>query len=96
MSSLQVHIEALERLADRLSGAADELRAVLRKLDHAGPNGLGTDRLDDACHDLQCEWGHGVREIERLSGGVADRLRAAARAYQATEDAITQAAGGTP
>jgi hypothetical protein len=91
LSTYSVSSDSLRDLAGRLDGVYGEMRATGTVI--GGYRGLlGSPEVDDALDDFFNDWSDGMKKIEGHLEGVVQRLRAAADAYEQTDQDIAQAA----
>jgi hypothetical protein len=83
--------DSLRALAGRLDDIHSELTATGSVI--SGYRGLlGSPDVDNALDDFFSNWSDGMNKIEGHLDGVVQRLRAAADAYEQTDQAIERAA----
>ncbi|WP_431965556.1 WXG100 family type VII secretion target [Actinacidiphila sp. bgisy160] len=86
MSDFRIDVDRMRDLVNKLDQADDRMRGVCERLKKVGPNGLGTDDLDDACDEFQSQWGDGIKRIADASKTMHDKLELTLEAYTANED----------
>ena len=91
VSEIAVRPAALLETAGELDRAAQRLAGVTRAL--AGADGAATGHrgLAAALDDFRDDWRHGLDLLGATADVTAGRLREAARAYVAVDDAVARA-----
>jgi uncharacterized protein YukE len=91
VSSFVVSPDSLRDLASRLETIQTDLASTGAVIGgYAGQ--LGAPQIDSALDDFFSNWSDGMDEIKGHLDGAVTRLRAAADAYQGTDDDIATAA----
>jgi hypothetical protein len=91
LSSYAVSPDSLRALAGRLDGIHSELVGTGSVI--GGYSGLlGSPDIDRALDEFFSDWSDGMNKIQGHVEGVVQRLRAAADAYEQTDQGIAQAA----
>lgn len=87
-------VEELATLASQLESCTAEMRRASRTLQKASPRALGNNWVDISCNAFQSSWSYGIEQIRDMADAMSDGLRATARSYNETEQAIRDAFGG--
>lgn len=96
---LEVDIDVLTKTAAALKNSQQVLNDALKAMADVGTASIGTRTLDDAADSFQRRWHFGVQRIGELSQITADGVDQCLAAYQAVDNATSQALGqvtGTP
>jgi uncharacterized protein YukE len=94
VSTIFVDPDGLRATAARVDDAATALDRASRQLGRVGTGALGHPRLAHALDDFLDGWEYAVDRIGLAATATAQRLRAAAETYEATDTAVRDAAGG--
>jgi signal transduction histidine kinase len=91
----KIDTDRLETMQRRLDECDDRMRAAINRLKKVGPQGLGTESLDEACAEFQEQWDNGIGQIAKASEKASRGLKAAIDSYRANEDGTSQAFNGS-
>ena len=86
-------MRSLRRAAAYIDDARVALDRGSRRLVRVSTDGVGAPRLAEAVDEFVARWEYAVDRIGSVAAATAERLRAAANAYDKTEEAVAQAAG---
>ncbi|MBT2491161.1 hypothetical protein J7E96_22075 [Streptomyces sp. ISL-96] len=92
-SGFQIDIQDAEKALRKLTDAPERMQQARDRLKKVGPKTLGTEGLDQACDTFQSEWGDGIKQIEKASQDIKDRLGATIDAYKAGDKANAEGFG---
>ncbi|MGW0550026.1 hypothetical protein [Streptomyces altiplanensis] len=92
-SGFQIDVERAEGALRKLSDAPDRMQHARERLKKVGPKALGSEGLDAACDTFQEEWSDGIKQIEKASQDIKDRLGATIDAYKAGDKANAEGFG---
>ncbi|MFF4649892.1 WXG100 family type VII secretion target [Streptomyces sp. NPDC001380] len=87
--SFSVDVQQLDALARELKESVAAMTAARHSMETTGPRTTGSKNLDHACDDFQDKWGYGLQQIRETAEAVTQGLEATAKAYRATEDALS-------
>ena len=91
VGEIAVRPEELEQTAAQLDRAASRLAGVTRALAATDGTAAGDRGLACALDDFRDDWRHGLGLLGRTADVTSARLREAARAYAAVDDAVVRA-----
>ncbi|MER5780932.1 hypothetical protein ABT104_04270 [Streptomyces mobaraensis] len=80
--------DGMASLLSKLEEVADRMHDACAALKKAGPKGLGTHGLDDACDHFQSNWHDGIKRIASGSKEMHSALKEVSKDFQAYEHAL--------
>jgi hypothetical protein len=86
MADIRIDVGGMKGLINQLDQVEERMRDACARLNKVGPNGLGTDSLDDACDDFQDDWGDGITRIADASKNLHEGLKKTLELYEANEE----------
>ncbi|MGH2576584.1 MAG: hypothetical protein ACRDG9_02365 [Actinomycetota bacterium] len=93
-SDLRVDDHGMTRLVHRLRESDDRMGSAVRRLEKAGPKGLGTEELDEACAEFQSQWEHGIDKLGKATKSVTSALRDALELHLGNDERVRRMFGG--
>jgi hypothetical protein len=93
VSRFQVEPDTLHGAAARVDDVSTALDRASRGLSRVGTDAVGNPRLTRAVDEFLTNWEYALHRMGSAATAAAERLRAAAETYQATDDAVGAAAG---
>ena len=93
VSRFQVEPDTLHGAAARVDDVSTVLDRASRGLSRVGTDAVGNPRLTRAVDEFLTNWEYALHRMGSAATAAAERLRAAAETYQATDDAVGAAAG---
>lgn len=87
---LKVDDDKMRLLVHRLRESDDRMQGAVRRLEKAGPKGLGTEALDEACAEFQGQWENGIDKIGKATRKVTDGLRSALELHMGNDARVAR------
>ncbi|MFJ9847423.1 hypothetical protein ACIRYZ_44795 [Kitasatospora sp. NPDC101155] len=91
-----VDLQDLEKLAQGLDDAKNQLDTAMKAMGQADIGALGLQQLADACKHFQDRWGYGLGQLGDDAKALHQGLQDVLKNYNKTESDLTAALQGKP